>query len=56
MATLSNGNRSQQAELVRFAGLPFARLLSAEDFHHYKPDMEIYTGAASELGLAVGAR
>jgi 2-haloacid dehalogenase len=53
VATLSNGNRSQQSELVRFAGLPFARLLSAEDFHHYKPDPEIYTGAAFELGVAV---
>ena len=54
VATLSNGNRSQQAELVRSAGLPFQRLLSAEDFHHYKPDPEIYLGAASELGLQIG--
>ena len=54
VATLSNGNRSQQAALVRFAGLPFQRLLSAEDFHHYKPDAEVYLGAASALGLAAG--
>jgi 2-haloacid dehalogenase len=51
VATLSNGNRSQQVALVRFAGLPFQRLLSAEDFRHYKPDPEIYLGAASTLGL-----
>lgn len=51
VATLSNGNRSQQAALVRFAGLPFQRLLSAEDFRHYKPDAEVYLGAASVLGL-----
>jgi len=51
VATLSNGNRSQQVALVRFTGLPFQRLLSAEDFHHYKPDMEVYQGAASKLGL-----
>jgi 2-haloacid dehalogenase len=38
VATLSNGNRSQQAALVEFGALPFQRLLSAEDFHHYKPD------------------
>lgn len=52
VSTLSNGNRSQQQELVRFARLPFERLLSAEDFHHYKPDAEVYLGAASALGLA----
>lgn len=51
VATLSNGNRSQQASLVRFACLPFGRLLSAEDFGHYKPDPEVYLGAAAALGL-----
>jgi 2-haloacid dehalogenase len=54
VTTLSNGNRSQQTALVRFAGLPFQRLLSAEDFHHYKPDSEVYMGAASLLGLDPG--
>lgn len=34
--------------------MPFQRLLSAEDFHHYKPDPEIYLGAASLLGLEPG--
>ena len=52
VSTLSNGNRSQQESLVRHAGLPFTRLMSAEDFHHYKPDPEIYLGAASTLGIA----
>ena len=51
VATLSNGNRSQQEALIRFADLPFQRLLSAEDFRHYKPDPEVYLGAASALGL-----
>jgi 2-haloacid dehalogenase len=51
VATLSNGNRSQQAALIRFAALPFQRLLSAEDVRHYKPDPEVYMGAASALGL-----
>jgi 2-haloacid dehalogenase len=51
VATLSNGNRSQQAALISFAKLPFQRLLSAEDFRHYKPDPEVYRGAASALGL-----
>lgn len=51
VATLSNGNRSQQAALIRHGRLPFQRLLSAEDFRHYKPDPEVYLGAASALGL-----
>ncbi len=51
VATLSNGNRSQQAALVSFAQLPFQRLLSAEDFRHYKPDPQVYLGAVSALGL-----
>lgn len=51
VATLSNGNRSQQAALVAYGRLPFQRLLSAEDFRHYKPDPEVYLGAASALGL-----
>ena len=54
VATLSNGNRSQQSALIRFAGLPFQRLISAEDFRHYKPDPEVYRGAASALGLQPG--
>jgi 2-haloacid dehalogenase len=54
VTTLSNGNRSQQAALIRFAGLPFQRLISAEDFRHYKPDPEVYLGAASVLGLDPG--
>jgi 2-haloacid dehalogenase len=54
VATLSNGNRAQQEALVRYAELPFQRLLSAEDFGHYKPDPEVYRGAASALGLEPG--
>jgi 2-haloacid dehalogenase len=54
VATLSNGNCSQQEALVSYAHLPFQRLLSAEDVEHYKPDPEVYLGAASALGLAPG--
>jgi len=39
---------------MRFTGLPFHRLLSAEDFKHYKPDPEVYLGAVAALGLAPG--
>ena len=51
VTTLSNGNRSQQEALIRLATLPFHRVLSAEDFGHYKPDPEVYRGGASALGL-----
>lgn len=54
VATLSNGNRAQQQALVDFNRLRFQRLMSAEDFHHYKPDPEIYLGAADALGLEPG--
>jgi len=54
VATLSNGNRSLQQALMRFTGLPFHRLLSAEDFAHYKPDPELYLGAVAALGLEPG--
>jgi 2-haloacid dehalogenase len=54
VATLSNGNRSQQAALISFGGLPFQHLLSAEDVRHYKPDPEVYLGAATALGLEAG--
>jgi 2-haloacid dehalogenase len=54
VTTLSNGNRTQQEALIAYAGLPFQRLLSAEDFRHYKPDPEVYLGAAAALGLEAG--
>jgi 2-haloacid dehalogenase len=54
VATLSNGNRAQQEALMRFTGLEFDRLISAEDFRHYKPDPEVYQGAAAALGLSPG--
>jgi 2-haloacid dehalogenase len=51
VATLSNGNRAQQEALMRFTELRFQRLISAEDFQHYKPDPEVYLGAAAKLGV-----
>jgi 2-haloacid dehalogenase len=35
----------------KFAGLPWDCILSAETFGHYKPDPEVYLGAAKILGL-----
>jgi 2-haloacid dehalogenase len=50
LATLSNGNISLLVEMAKFSGLPWDSVLSAELFHHYKPDREVYLGAADLLG------
>lgn len=50
LATLSNGNVSLLAEMAKHAGLPWDVVLSAELFRHYKPDREVYLGAADLLG------
>jgi len=50
IATLSNGNVSLLVEMAKNAGLPWDTVLSAELFHHYKPDREVYLGAADLLG------
>lgn len=49
ITTLSNGNVSLLVEMAKHAGLPWDTVLSAELFHHYKPDRETYLGAASIL-------
>ena len=51
IATLSNGNVALLTNMAKHAGLPWDCILSAELFHHYKPDPESYRGAAALLGL-----
>jgi 2-haloacid dehalogenase len=51
IATLSNGNVSLLTNMAKYAGLPWDCVLSAELFHHYKPDRESYLGAAAMLDL-----
>ena len=51
IATLSNGNVALLTNMAKSAGLPWDCILSAELFHHYKPDPEAYRGAARLLGL-----
>lgn len=53
-STLSNGNRSLLGDLDHHGQLRFARILSAEDFGAYKPDPQVYLGAAERLGVAPG--
>jgi len=44
VCTLSNGNLGLLANLSKHAGLDWDLILSAENFHHYKPDPETYLG------------
>jgi 2-haloacid dehalogenase len=52
IATLSNGNVALLTNMAKSAGLPWDCILSAELFRHYKPDPDVYRGAASLLGLS----
>jgi 2-haloacid dehalogenase len=54
IATLSNGNVSLLVNMAKRAGLPWDCVLSAELFGRYKPDLEVYRGAARLLGFAPG--
>jgi 2-haloacid dehalogenase len=51
VASLSNGNVALLVNMAKHAGLPWDTVLSAELFGHYKPDAEVYDGAARLLGL-----
>lgn len=53
ITTLSNGNVELLADLAGNAGIQWHHILSAEQFKHYKPDTEVYTGAADLLGLSL---
>ena len=51
IGTLSNGNMSLLIDLARAGSLPWDVILSGELFRHYKPDPQVYVGAAALLGL-----
>jgi 2-haloacid dehalogenase len=51
ISTLSNGNVALLVNMAKRAGLPWDCVLSAELFQHYKPDPEVYQGAARLLGF-----
>jgi 2-haloacid dehalogenase len=51
IATLSNGNLALLANMAKNAKLPWDCVLSAELFRHYKPDRDVYLGAARLLDL-----
>ena len=54
ITTLSNGNVSLLTNMAKRAGLPWDRVVSAELFRHYKPDVEAYVGCAELLDVAPG--
>lgn len=51
IASLSNGNVALLVNMAKHGGLPWDTVLSAELFHHYKPDPEVYLGAARLLDV-----
>ena len=54
ITTLSNGNVSLLTNMAKHAGLPWDCVISAELFHHYKPDPEAYLGCAELLDVPPG--
>lgn len=52
VCTLSNGNLSLLADLARHGDLRWDLILSAEVFHHYKPDPQTYLGVADVFGVS----
>ena len=54
IAALSNGSMAMLANLSKHAGLVWDCVLSVEIFRRYKPDPEVYRGAASLLALPTG--
>ena len=54
IGTLSNGNTGLLVNMAKFGGLPWDCIFSSDTFHHYKPDPEMYLGAADSLDLEPG--
>ena len=54
ISPLSNGNVSLLTNMAKNAGLPWDLILCAEVFEHYKPDREMYLGAARLLSMQPG--
>jgi 2-haloacid dehalogenase len=52
ITTLSNGNMALLTNMAKRAGLPWDCIISAELFHHYKPDPQTYLGCAELLDVA----
>ena len=55
VATLSNGNVALLINMAKNGGIPWDHCFSGETFHHYKPDPQVYLGAARLLDLPPAA-
>lgn len=55
IGTLSNGSFYLLANMARHSGLPWDFIVSADNFHHFKPDPEIYLGAVELFGGNAGS-
>ncbi len=51
IATLSNGNTGLLVNMAKRGGLAWDCVFSSDTFKHFKPDPEMYLGAADMLGL-----
>lgn len=51
IATLSNGNTGLLVNMAKQGNLPWDCVFSSETFKHFKPDPEMYLGAADALDL-----
>jgi 2-haloacid dehalogenase len=51
IATLSNGNTGLLVNMAKQGNLPWDCIFSSETFRHFKPDPEMYLGAADALDL-----
>ena len=51
IATLSNGNTGLLVNMAKHGGLPWDCVFSSDTFQHFKPDPEMYLGAADRLDL-----
>ena len=49
VGTLSNGGLRLLTDMAKYADLPWDAIFSADLFRHYKPDQEVYLGAATLL-------
>jgi 2-haloacid dehalogenase len=52
IGTLSNGGVRLLTDLAKHSGLPWDVIFSSDLFRHYKPDAEVYLGAAQLLNTA----
>lgn len=51
ISTLSNGNTGLLVNMAKNGGLPWDCVLSSDTFGHFKPDPEMYLGAADRLDV-----